>query len=255
MCGRYTIFIPLDELIRHFRLEQAEEFEPRYNIAPTQTVPVIRQEDGKRSLRLLRWGLVPFWADDSSIGNRLINARAESVSSKPSFRTAFLNRRCIMPASGFFEWKEQKKGPKRPYFIKRKDGTPMAFAGLWERWQGKDGGEKRETFTIITTDANEDVKGLHNRMPVILEPENYSLWLNTEQPDREALNKMMCPAAPGTLTAHPVSKYVNSPTNEGKQCIKSIEIVCGICGERFLVDGPAGTIARCPSCGTGNMVG
>ncbi|MCS7040325.1 MAG: SOS response-associated peptidase, partial [Anaerolineae bacterium] len=186
MCGRFTLTASGDELASLFDLEQAPNLEPRYNIAPTQPVAVVRldREGRRREFTLMRWGLIPSWAKDIHIGNRLINARAETLTEKPAFRTAFRRRRCLIPANGFYEWQKPTAGRKQPYFIGLPDRRPFAFAGLWEHWEGADG-SVLDSCAIITTAANERVRVLHDRMPVILERTDFGDWLDpTTTPDR-----------------------------------------------------------------------
>ena len=181
----------------------------------------IEPESGKRLLELMRWGLVPFWAKDLAIGNRMINARAETVADKPAFRVSLRKRRCLVLADGFYEW-QATGGAKQPYFFHRQDGYPMAFAGLWDRWEkGEDGPLK--TFTILTTSPNEVVAPVHKRMPVILEPEHHDLWLNPSLEDPESLLPLLVPARPDLLETYPVSTYVNNPAHEGPDCVEPIE--------------------------------
>lgn len=210
----------LNRLLQQFALEAGPEWAPRYNIAPTQQVPVVRvaPDSGEREMTLLRWGLIPSWAKDASIGNRLINARAETVASKPAFRAAFKRRRCLVPADGYYEW--QKVGSKKqPYLIQRQDGAPFAFAGLWESWHA-DRPDAVETFTIITTDANEATTAIHDRMPVILDEEDYAMWLDPEFEGREALESLLRPYPGEALQLTPVSTYVNNPRHEDPRCIE-----------------------------------
>jgi len=202
-----------------FDFEAPAEMPPRYNIAPTQPVAAIRLEAATetREYAALRWGLVPSWATDLKIGSRLINARAETVASKPAFRAAFAKRRCLIPADGFYEWRPQGK-EKQPYLIQMGDGQPFVFAGLWERWQGENL-PPLETCTILTTTANELMKPLHERMPVILSPANCQRWLDpkTSKADAEALLR---PWPAENLTAVPVGKWVNNPRNDDPQCLE-----------------------------------
>ena len=225
MCGRFSLTFSLDLLIQYFNLETYPfTLDDRFNIAPTEDVPVVRLVDGKRELAPLHWGLIPFWTDDPSIGNRMINARAETVASKPSFKQAFHRRRCLVPALGFFDGKKQEKGPKQPYFIHRKDKRPLAMAGLWEHWEGKDDqGQDQtiESFTIITTDANDAVKDLHHRMPAIIaDPKEFDFWLDPETQDEERLQDLLKPCDPHILTRYPVSRYVNNARNKWKDCLE-----------------------------------
>ena len=179
MCGRFALFAGREELAKHFGVTLEDmEITPRYNVAPSQAVLAIRAgEQGGREAVRLHWGFVPSWAKDPSIGNRMINARADTAPEKPAFRAAFKSRRCLIPASGFYEWQATGGKGKQPYFIRAKDGTPLAFAGLWEHWRpGKD--EPRvESCTILTTTANATMAPIHDRMPVILDPADYAAWL------------------------------------------------------------------------------
>lgn len=191
--------------------------EARYNIAPTQrvaTVPNVRDDDGVRHLEYMRWGLIPFWADDHKIGSRLINARAETVHEKPSFRASFKYKRCLVLADGFYEWtKVPGQKAKQPVYIRMQSGEPFGFAGLWDVWHDKAGtGDSLVTCTIITTKPNDIVKPLHNRMPVILSPDAYDVWLAPGEPDdAEQLRSLLGPYPAGQMEAYPVSRRVNSP--------------------------------------------
>lgn len=194
---------------------------PRYNIAPTQSHPIIRLSESGRECALARWGLVPSWAEDLKIGYSLINARAETVAEKPSFRTAFKRRRCLIPATGFYEWKKVGKR-KQPFHIHRRDDGLMAFAGLWERWEK--GSEPVESFTIITTAANSLMARLHDRMPVILPRDLYSVWLD---PDVElnALKAILQPLADDSLDADPVGSLVGNVKNDVPECLEPVDNV------------------------------
>jgi putative SOS response-associated peptidase YedK len=211
MCGRYLLYTPVDDLRRAFSFtRQRPNLEPRFNIAPMQAVPIVRLDaDGERELAMVRWGLVPSWAKVAAVGSRMINARAEGITTKPAFRAAFRQRRALVLADGFFEWKKREGGRKQPVLIRRRDRHPFAFAGLWESWQGPDG--PLETNTIITTDANELLAPIHNRMPVILDAADHDAWLDAQRPGGEALLRP-CPA--DELEAVPVSTRVNSPRND-----------------------------------------
>jgi len=219
MCGRFSLAITWGELVEYFQLAGGPSVQPRYNIAPTQEVAAVRQEEGVRRLVPLRWGLVPFWAADPKIGYRMINARAETAHKLPAFRAAFRGRRCLIPAGGFYEWDKQG-GSRRPFHIRRADGHPLAFAGLWEHWEPKEGEGGVESCAILTTSASEPVDKLHDRMPVILEPEAFSLWLDPEEQRVEKLRELLKPSPPGLLEMYPVSSYVNKPGNEGESCIE-----------------------------------
>lgn len=211
MCGRFAFYSPAEATAALFGVTNAPAVEPRYNIAPTQYIAAIRaNEQGEKQLVMLRWGLVPFWAKDPSIGARMINARAETVAEKPSFRGAFKKRRCLVLADGYYEW--QRSGEvKIPWFISRSDEQPMAFAGLWESWQDPGSTSPLETVTIITTEADEFLARLHHRMPLILAPEQAQTWL---QPDSRL------PETSAALRAWPVDRRVNNARNEGAELIE-----------------------------------
>lgn len=222
MCGRYTLTKELRELAKRFEAEMAAGFEktlaPRYNIAPTQSVIVVN-DTWQREIVSMRWGLIPSWAKDESIGNRMINARAETIAEKPAFRVAFHKRRCIIPADGFYEWK--KTGSvKQPVRIVLKDREPFGFAGLWEEWLSPDG-EGILSCTIITTEANELLKDVHDRMPVILPREKEGVWLNPDTPLPE-LSSLLKPYPSDEMEFYPVSQTVNSPANDSPDCIVPI---------------------------------
>jgi putative SOS response-associated peptidase YedK len=270
MCGRYTLSSPADLVAELFGLEEIPDLAPRYNIAPTQNVPVVRireeaagpaggpsagggdglrgggakgsgggaagSADGgaggsgtaagspaRRRLDLLRWGLVPYWADDPGIGNRMINARAETVAEKPAFRDSFKKRRCLVVADGFYEWKKVGGGLKQPYRIRRRDRLPFAFAGLWDRWRDRSaaGAPPLETFTILTTAVAPEIAELHDRMPVILEPAAYDLWLDRAVADPGRLAPLLRPRGEA-LEAYPVSRLVNNPANESPDCLVAV---------------------------------
>jgi putative SOS response-associated peptidase YedK len=218
MCGRYTLRVAPAELAEIFETLNQIEWSPRYNIAPTQTVVAVcesEQEDG-RELALLRWGLIPSWAKDSKIGSNLINARADGVATKPSFRHAFKKKRCLIPADGFYEWKAVPgQKAKQPYHITVRELPVFAFAGLWESWTDPQG-KLVQTSAIITTDANEAMQAVHNRMPVILNPTDYDRWLDCSQTDVLDLLK---PCSSEKMQLTPVSTLVNSPRNEKPECV------------------------------------
>jgi putative SOS response-associated peptidase YedK len=219
VCGRYTLKARRKDVAAAFDLDDALELPPRYNIAPTQFVPVVRLDEARRTreLALVQWGLVPAWAKDPNIGNRLINARSETVAEKPAFRTAFKSRRCLVVADGFYEWGHVNG--KSPYYFHLKDGRPFGFAGLWERWE--QGGEPLESCTVITTEANGIVGAVHERMPVILRPEDYGRWLDPGE-KAEALVGLLAPLPDNWMAAHPVSKLVNNPGNESPRYIERV---------------------------------
>ena len=220
MCGRYILTITGEVLAGAFGVERVPELPPRYNIAPTQDAPVVRRGDGRRRMDLLRWGLVPPWAKDPSIGQRLINARAGTAAAKPSFRNALRRRRCLVPADGFYEWQRTAAG-KQPWLIRMAGGRPFAMAGLWEVWRPRDG-EPLETFTILTTEPNEVVAPLHGRMPVILPPGSWDLWLDPSVTDPDRLAPLLVPHPAVGMTAHPVIRAVGSPAFDEPACIEPV---------------------------------
>jgi putative SOS response-associated peptidase YedK len=208
MCGRFALTVDPNQLQTAFQLAALPVSEPRYNIAPTQYIPVITN-DSPNELTLLKWGLIPSWSKDPSSASKMINARSETAPDKPAFRAAFKRRRCIIPASGFFEWQARENG-KTPMFIHLKSAPVFGFAGLWEIWHSPQGDEIR-TFTILTTDANAFMQPIHDRMPVILQPHDYARWLQTGDAPIEPLRALMRPYDPGDMTAYEVSKLVNRP--------------------------------------------
>jgi putative SOS response-associated peptidase YedK len=221
MCGRFTLHLPPEHLAEIFGLLEIPTFPARYNIAPTQQVAAIRSAaDGRRLLDFLIWGLIPSWAKDRSIGQKMINARAETVHEKPAFRHAIRYRRCLVPASGFYEWRQEEKG-KVPLYVHLKDGSPMPFAGLWESWKTPEG-EAVETCTILTTSSNKLIEPLHDRMPVILHPEEYQLWLDRETTDPNKLKSLFHPYPAGLMEIYPVSRLVNSPRNDTSDLIEPV---------------------------------
>ena len=225
MCGRYVLTSDGQTLARVFNAEPGVTVKPRYNIAPSQPIPIIRasqQPPDKgpgRRLVMVRWGLVPRWADDPSIGYRMINARAETAASKPAYRAAMKYRRCLVPADGFFEWQKQPGGGKQPHLIQMADGAPFAFAGLWEHWQDENGNEL-ETATILTTDPNPLLARLHDRMPVILPAEHYDAWLDPANQHPNQLTPLLQPYPAELMLDRPVSRYVNSPSHDDPRCIE-----------------------------------
>jgi putative SOS response-associated peptidase YedK len=219
MCGRYAFFSPAEAVKRIFSLDDMPVLEPRYNIAPTQDVPAVRAgEEGRRTLSMLHWGLVPRWAEDRAIGNRMINARAESVADKPSFRDAFRKRRCLVLADGWYEW-QVAAGGKQPWFVRRKDGRPFAFAGLWERWKDPADGKLLESCTIVTTSAAESLRKIHERMPVVLDDADWDRWIDTAFSETDKLLELLRPFDGSALEAWPVGRDVNAPKNEGPELI------------------------------------
>ena len=217
MCGRFAFYSPSEATAALFGVEPDIAFEPRYNIAPTQFIAVLRRdEEEKNEMVPLRWGLVPSWAKDPSIGNRMINARAETVAEKPSFRTAYRKRRCLIPADGFYEWHTENK-IKIPYFISLASGNPFVFAGLWEHWKSKDSDEMLQTTTIITTAANEFLSQVHHRMPVVFEGLDTKKSLRWLDGDMDLLDEAI--AEPPDFQAWPVDRRVNNARNEGPELI------------------------------------
>lgn len=233
MCGRFVSSSPPDEIARYFAVDQMAEtlLEPNYNVAPTTGVYVVVQHDDHRVLDVFRWGLVPRWAKDPSVGNRMINARVETLATKNAYRYAFRHRRCLVPADGFYEWQVvpgQKR--KQPMFIHRADGDPMAFAGLWETWRPgtEEGGEVDppvlRSCTIVTGPANEAVAPVHDRMPVLLPPEAWATWLDPELDDTEALASLLVPAPAEIIAMHPVSTEVNNVRNRGAHLVEPVDL-------------------------------
>jgi putative SOS response-associated peptidase YedK len=218
MCGRFTLKTPAKELTRVFGVLGVPELTPRYNIAPTQQVLCFRDEDGATQPAMLRWGLVPPRAPDASIGNRLINARAETVATVAAFRGPFAKRRCLIAADGFYEWQKLDARRRQPWLFRVVDEEPFAFAGLWEAWHGPNGAEL-ETCALITTDANELVAPIHDRMPAILSPERYDLWLDPAVENVRQLEGLLKPYPAAEMAAYPVSLHVNSPKNDGPELI------------------------------------
>jgi putative SOS response-associated peptidase YedK len=219
MCGRFTFDIPPELLAAIFGLREVPEVSPSYNIAPTQHVAVIRQISDHNSLDLMKWGLVPPWAKDPAIGSQMINTRSETVTEKPSFRHAIRYHRCIVPAGGFFEWLRTGKN-KTPMYIRRKDGGPLGLAGIWEEWKSPDG-SSLDTFSILTTTANKLVAPIHDRMPVLLAPDEYPTWLNRHLTDPDQLKPLYQPFPADLLEAYPVSESVNSPRNNSPENIRT----------------------------------
>lgn len=224
MCGRFTQTASPAVIAQEFGVTVPLLFTARYNIAPSQPVAAIRIEPGTttRQLVLLRWGLIPSWAKDPKIGNQCINAKAETVAEKPSFRAAFKTRRCLVIATGFYEW--QVQGPrKQPMWIGLNSHRPFAFAGLWEHWHPPEGGDI-ESCTILTTDPSELLRPIHNRMPVILAPSAYNQWLDPTVHDTETLKSLLRPYPSEELTAYPVSTLVNNPRHDAPDCLEPVSV-------------------------------
>jgi putative SOS response-associated peptidase YedK len=222
MCGRFTRTAATKETLADlFQLADPQSLLPLFNIAPTQPVAVVRLVPGghERELVPLRWGLIPSWADDPKIGYRLINARSETAATKPSFRSAFKSRRCLIAADGYFEW-QKRDGHKQPWYFRLKGGPLFAFAGLWERWSPPDG-EAVESCTILTTTANALARPVHDRMPVLVDPADFGVWLDpAEKPD--AVQALLRPFPPEAMEAYPVGTFVNNPRNQGPQCVEPL---------------------------------
>ena len=223
MCGRFTHRLTWQQVHGLYHLtdpRQAElDLKPRYNAAPTDVLPVCRlNRGGQREIAMLRWGLIPFWANDAKVGFKSINARAETVATAPAFRDAFKRHRCVVPANGFSEWKTLAGGGKQPYLIQIRDGAPFSFAGLWDRWSK--GEAPIESFTIITGEPNALVADLHDRMPVILDPADYDGWLTGS--DAAALQKMLQPFPAQLMSAYPVSTKVNSVRNDTPEVVEPL---------------------------------
>ena len=218
MCGRYTLTSAPEAIRALFRYAEQPNFPPRYNIAPTQPVAIVRMVEGKRQFALVRWGLLPSWVKDPKTFSLLINARGESVLGKPAFRAAMKYRRCLIPADGFYEW--QKAGErKRPFFVRAKSGGPLAFAGLWETWTGPNG-EELETAAIVTTRASRALSPIHERMPVVVPPEAYDLWLDCAHVDAETAAALIAPAPDDLLEAYEISTAVNRVANDNPRLIE-----------------------------------
>lgn len=220
MCGRYVNAARRAQVEKEFKTIVGKDAadKPRYNIAPAQMIDTVVSLDGERTLDQKKWGLIPSWAKDVEIARNLINARAETITEKPSFRDAFKKRRCIIPASGFYEWKKAKGG-NQPYYFYLNDKELFGFAGLWEEWLDKESGELLETCTIITTSANEALKPVHHRMPVILKAADYDEWLDDKVMDSERLQKLLTPYPAQEMAAHPVSTDVNTPAADSSELI------------------------------------
>lgn len=221
MCGRFVSDITPQQLVELFGLQEVPRLEPRYNLAPSQLAPVVRNQGDHNRLDLLKWGLVPAWAKDPGIGNQMINARAESVTEKPAFRHALKYRRCIVPVSGFYEWQLDGEHHKQPWLIRQIDYAPLCLAGLWEAWQAKDG-TLLETFTILTTTASPPLAKIHERMPVILQPDHLNLWLSHNMHDPELLEPLYQAYPAASLTACKVSDLVSSPHNDSPACCEPL---------------------------------
>ena len=221
MCGRYVSVSSPTILAERFQVEEVriEAVEPSYNVTPRAEVPVVAESRGRRVLDLVRWGLVPSWAKDLSIGDRCINARAERIQTANAYKRAFAKRRCIIPADGFYEWQKLDNKKKQPWFFRRRDGEPLAFAGLWELWNGV------RTCTIITTEANDVVRPVHERMPVVLPDTKWAEWLDERNHDVASLQHLLVPADAREFDAWPVTTLVNKPDNNGPELLERTEVV------------------------------
>ena len=213
MCGRFTLTSEIKQLEEHFRAGGRFDYHPRYNIAPSHEIPIVRSSETGREFASCHWGLIPHWSQPNS-PYKAINARAETLAAKPFFRDAFRKRRCLIPANGFYEWKK-KNGQKQPYYFHLQDNDLMAFAGLWEYWEGED--KHIESCTIITTAANELMQPVHDRMPVIIDPKDYEKWL-------ESGDETLLTPYTGEMNCHPVATYVNNPKNDGRDLIQEIAV-------------------------------
>ncbi len=217
MCGRYVLVSPGEVIAEHFGLNEVPVYPPRYNIAPTMDALVVRETPaGEKEAVMLRWGLIPAWAKEPRIGGRMFNARAEGLPDKPAFRAAFRRRRCLVPADGFYEWRPAAGGGKQPYFVRLVSGAPLALAGLWEEWRGPQG-DTIATFTIVTTAANEALRALHDRMPVLVAPADRDEWLSSPNP-----SALLGPWAGEPLETRPVSARVNSVQNDAPDLIERV---------------------------------
>lgn len=225
MCGRFTLYVPVPKLVDRFRLDETPDFSPSYNIAPSEKSVVIGEnpQDDRRTAVRMTWGLVPHWADDpEDFSGNLINARAETVDEKPSFRDSFLNRRCVVPASGFYEWKPTDSG-KTPYYVYPENDDCFAFAGVWDQWTDEAGERSLTTFSILTRSPNKTMDQLHDRMPLLLGDEERERWLNPELTDREELKDLTeSTYDPDRMDFHPVSTRVNNPEYDNEDCIQSV---------------------------------
>jgi len=222
MCGRFTLEKSIGNLGSLFQVRGVAELPERYNIAPTQPIVAIRQAEAgeERELVLLRWGLIPAWAKEPAALPLLINARSETAAAKPAFRAALRRRRCLVPADGFYEW-QRREGRKQPYHMRRRDGAPFALAGLWERWEGPDGAI--DSCALLTTASNALMRPIHDRMPVILDPQSFDLWLDPRMQDVERVQSLLRPYPAEAMIAYPVSAMVNNARNDNPQCVLPLD--------------------------------
>jgi putative SOS response-associated peptidase YedK len=219
MCGRFVLHTPPESLAEYFDIDAIPDLAASYNIAPSQPVAAVRVPEQHREMVMLRWGLLPSWAKAAKTNYSMINARAETVAEKPAYRTAFRQRRCLIPADGFYEWKRTADG-KQPYYIRMREDRVFAFAGLWERWIGPD--EKIDSCSIIVTEANDTIRPVHDRMPAIIRPADFDRWLDPECRDAGAMKALLQPWPANEMTTCPVSKAVNSPVNNDAHCIAPV---------------------------------
>jgi len=222
MCGRFAQRSAPKRLAKEFKVAEVPKVEARYNVAPTQEILAVRELADEREMAYFKWGLVLSWAKDVSMGTRLINARSETVEEKPSFREAFKKRRCIIPADGFYEW-QRTGGQKQPFFFRMRDERPFGFAGLWERWEGETG-QAINSCTILTTEANEVLRPVHDRMPVILHPDDYELWLDGDVRELELVKELLRPYEAEEMIGYPVSTAINSPRNQGTELMAQMPV-------------------------------
>ena len=220
MCGRFTVISAPEAMRALFRYPEQPNFPPRYNVAPTQPIAVVRLQEAKRQFVLMRWGLLPSWVKDPKAFSLVINARGESVLDKPAFSHAMKRRRCLIPADGFYEW-QATGGRKQPYYVRAKSGAPLAFAGLWETWTGPNG-EELDTVAIITTTANRTLAAIHARMPVIVPEEAFDLWLNCAEVDAETAAALIAPAPDDLLEAYEISTAVNRVANDNPKVLERL---------------------------------
>lgn len=222
MCGRYTLTVKPEVLAAHFHLAAPPAFLPRFNVAPSQDVPVVRMDANGPRFDMIRWGYIPSWAKTPSIGAKMINARSESAGVKVAFRSALRERRCLIPADGFYEWRRNGL-KKQPFYIRRRDDRVFAFAGLWTAWNGPNG-EFIESCAVLTTEPNEMLRQIHDRMPVIMDERGYDIWLSPEETDPRRVIHLLTPMPTDNLVIHPVSPHVNDPANDDPACIEQVQL-------------------------------
>jgi putative SOS response-associated peptidase YedK len=221
MCGRYLITSAPEAIRRLFGYKELPNFPPRYNVAPTQPIPIVRLHEGERQFALVRWGLIPSWVKDPKAFSLILQARSDSVIDKPSFKNAMKRRRCLIPADGFYEWNEATK-PHRPYVVRPRDGNPVAFAGLWEAWMGPNG-EELETAAIITCDANKTLHPIHHRMPVVIPEEAFDMWLDCRNVDALTASELLVPAREDLFDVWEISTAVNRVANDSVELLRPVK--------------------------------